>query len=124
MKSLIKIAHRAAERSTFRQRIGSVLFQGSTVLETGTNQLRHQSAIRTGHWPNSLHSEMDIVSKLVRAGRMKQLKGASMLVLRLKRDGSYGLALPCNNCFSVLQSVGIKRIIFSTDDNNFSTLIL
>lgn len=107
-----------------KQRLGAVLAKRGVVLESGYNQLRHQSAVRTRHYPGSLHAEVNVLSKMIRSGRMSEIKGSELYIVRLKRDGSYGLAAPCHNCLRLILALKVRSVIYSNDDNNFSTLIL
>jgi deoxycytidylate deaminase len=111
----INIALVCAERSTFKQRIGAVVFKGSRILGTGFNQTnRHQSLVKTSSWPGSVHAEVSAIADAIR--NYKDVRGADMLVVRLKRTGDMGLAMPCEACYNVLKSVGIRRVNFSDVD--------
>lgn len=39
--------------------------------------------------------------------------------MRTDTNGNYRNSAPCKNCYSVISSLGIKRIIFSDDDDKF-----
>ena len=41
---------------------------------------------------------------------------ATVCIVRIKRDGGFGLALPCHRCMALLKRRGVKRIYFSTAD--------
>src|SRR3990172_5162273 len=44
------------------------------------------------------------------------LKGSTIYVYRELKDGSPGLARPCNYCLTVMRMYGIKKMIFSIND--------
>jgi pyrimidine deaminase RibD-like protein len=43
-------------------------------------------------------------------------KGATLYVLRFKKDGSRGMARPCGRCHDTLNRAGIVRVFFSLDN--------
>lgn len=49
----------------------------------------------------------------------ENLKKATIYVVRAKKDGSLGLAKPCQACDSMIRDLGIKKIIYSKDNENF-----
>lgn len=108
--------------STLSQRVGAILVRGNRVIASGTNQLRHQSKLRTGHWQGSLHAEVDCLLNAIRT--RQKIKGSTMFVVRLKADTSFGLALPCEDCFEVIQGLKVKKVYFSTNQQTISEVVL
>jgi hypothetical protein len=51
---------------------------------------------------------------LKKSGR--RARGAYMLVVRVKKNGSYGLAKPCVKCESLAKKAGIVKIEYSTEN--------
>ena len=49
--------------------------------------------------------------------------GAIVCVVRVRKSGAYGLALPCPRCMSLLIKRGVKRVYFSTDEGIASLLL-
>lgn len=124
MRNPSVIAFKQAIKATYRQRLGAVLVRGNKVLEVGHNSLRHQGAIRTTHYAGSLHAEMDVISKMIRSGRSKEIEGSTLHIVRVRKDGSYGLALPCKDCIRVLLALKVKNVYYSNDDQKFSEVRL
>ena len=59
---------------------------------------------------------MDAILKLLRKGDgLSSLSGATIHVSRVNLNGNPALAKPCNKCLDLIKSVGIKKIIFTTD---------
>jgi pyrimidine deaminase RibD-like protein len=52
-------------------------------------------------------------NSLKKAGR--RAKGAELYVIRIKKDGSRGLARPCNGCQDIINKSGISKVWFSLD---------
>ena len=68
-----------------------------------------------------LHAE---VSALLKAKRSKQdLTHATLFVVRKDGNGQYAMARPCPACLHVIQTLGIRTIIYSTS-NGFIKEIL
>ena len=108
-------AQTIASQSKLKQRLGAVLLKHGRVIGAGHNQLRHQSTLQTDHWSGSLHAEIACILDALRKTDLKTIKGSTLMVVRLKADGSMGLALPCPACYDVIQKMGIKKIMFSTN---------
>lgn len=54
----------------------------------------------------------------VRALRKAGL-GATLIVARVKRDGSLGMALPCARCRSMIKAKRVVRVYYSHHDGSF-----
>jgi len=60
-------------------------------------------------WPNSIHAEVDAIIY-----SRYNLKGCSMLVVRLNKRNELKYARPCSHCLAYIVYVGIKKVIYST----------
>lgn len=110
---MIKIACKAAEKSTFdRHRLGAVIVRGHRVLATGVNGIRYSREIGKG----TLHAEEAAIVKMLRSNRQHQLIGADLYVSRVRPNGSIGLSRPCNRCMDLIKSVGISRVFYTTNE--------
>jgi deoxycytidylate deaminase len=116
---MIESATRQAKKSTFhRARIGAVICKGKRVLSTGINQTEHGSAEikpRFKRWESTLHAEADAISKLLHKRRLDDLAGSTIYVTRVLRNGDLGISKPCKHCRDLIESVGIRRIIYSNE---------
>jgi deoxycytidylate deaminase len=111
LSSLVKIAKEEALKSIHHYKIGVVIYDKNRVLSKGYNH-PNRSARKIKNkfkrYPTSLHAELAAVLNARRS-----LKGASMLIVRVNKSGTYGMAKPCNHCMMYLKYVGIKLITFS-----------
>lgn len=121
---LLKAAINQAEKSKYRHRVGAVLFKDSKILSYGFNATNHSNSVKTSHKFDSLHAEASALSKMIRTGRMKECYNASMLVVRLRKDGTLALALPCEDCYRLMKACKIKTCYFSNDDGLISEIKL
>ncbi len=65
--------------------------------------------IATGYNHEARHAEHDALSSAFVA----QTKGASILVIRLRRDGRLGLSRPCEDCRELLQYAGLRWLHYT-----------
>jgi len=70
-----------------------------------------------------------VINKLSASWRVKTISGfyaqklfkkTTLYVVRTDLNGNYKNSAPCQNCYSVINELKIKRIIFSTDDEKFA----
>lgn len=112
--SVLKLALEEAELSTYRFRIGAVIFKGSRIIASGHNGIR-SSRIHPlhKHYNNSLHAEQDAI---LNVKDWSTLKGYSILVIKIsKTKGILSMARPCEMCQQLLKHVGIKTMYFSNE---------
>lgn len=110
----VDLAVKEARKSEYKHRMGAVVFNKNQFISTGHNYAcrsinSHLPIFR--HWPTSLHAE---VIAIINA--RTDLKGASLLVVRINNKDELKLALPCSNCMAYLQYVGIKKVYYSIDE--------
>jgi deoxycytidylate deaminase len=113
---MIRLAKREAAKSKFYFRLGCVITKGNRVLSVGHNSIGY---CELNSFKNSKHAEMDAVLKLLRREEgLSSLCGSTVYVTRITPTGNTALAKPCPKCMSLLISVGVKEIIYTTDSNN------
>lgn len=105
-----KIAH--ANDLHDKWMLGAVLVKSGSVISVGLNKTKNNPAyIQFEHC--SVHAEIDALRKV------KSAKGCVMYVARRLKGGGWGMALPCNRCKKQLRAAGIKRAIYTIDDENY-----
>lgn len=120
---LLKLAYQASFRSNYTKfPIAAVLARGNYVISIGINsrtkthpkqKLRSNPENGSTYGDHHIHAELDC---LIRAS-YEEIKGASIYIVRRRRDIRYGLAKPCEVCMQELIHYGIKRAYFTTDNN-------
>lgn len=108
-----------AENSTYKFRIGAVIFKGSKIISSGRNEIR-SNAIHPKYkkFLNTLHAEQNALIGL----DWTQLKGCSILVIRINKNDELTIAKPCKMCMALLDYVGIKKIYYSESDGTIKKL--
>lgn len=102
-----------AAQSDCRMKHGAVVVRGGSVISTGVNKDRsHPRVVSTEHIKDhcSVHAEVDAIKKA------KDVVGATIYVARVNKKGKTRDSRPCNRCYEIIQSNGIKKIIYSTSD--------
>jgi tRNA(Arg) A34 adenosine deaminase TadA len=109
----------------------AVIVRGGSVVSVGYNKrntnafVEHYTDMAKGQrdWCMSTHAEMDCV---LQARAKIDLAGAKIYVVRkhvnVKKYGTFALAKPCEICQHVLYNYGIRRAIYTIDDNNHGTM--
>lgn len=96
-------------------RIGAALYDGKRLIVAKCNSYKTTPrALRWYKYPH-LHAEFAVI---LHAG-LDNCQGLTLTVARIKRDGSLGNAKPCQECQDLINHVGIKEIIYTTDSGNY-----
>ena len=70
------------------------------------------SIIATGHNSECIHAEESAINRSSKSN----IKGCTLVVLRVRRNGTLGLAKPCQDCMGRITIAGIKKVLY-TDEN-------
>jgi len=106
-----------AQTSSYKFRLGALVEFEGRVVGTGFNRLEPNGWIHTlnaqcGTLKNSTHAEIDAILNTPEDLR----DGAVLYVLRILKNGQLALAKPCEICLAAAESVGIRRIVYTTND--------
>ena len=120
-EKFIKLALNIANLSQHPKfRLGAVIVKGSNVLSVGVNKLKTHPLQNNPHTNNkslSIHAELCAILKL--SG--EQLKNSTIYVARILANGISGIAKPCDVCETLLIEAGIKRFVWTIQENNFES---
>jgi deoxycytidylate deaminase len=112
-KAYLSVARYFATKSKARNTHGAVVVKSGRVMGTGFNKDRnHPRSVSPEHIKTdcSFHAEQLAIRD---AG--KNLKGAKIYVARVNRNGNDRDSQPCPRCLLLIQSVGIKKIIYTSE---------
>ena len=112
----------AAAESTHKHKLGAVLTKSGRILAVGYNKVGHKSI--HGAWPNSIHAEVAVISKLLKPKHFHKLQGSRLFITRIRKNGQLALAKPCPQCFSLIKSVGIREVIYTTNKQTIERIKL
>ena len=98
-------------RETFR--LGAVVVRHSAVIATGHNRNLNNCGL------SSIHAEMDALWKT------RCTKNATVVVVRLLRDGSLACSKPCVACHKALKRARVSKVVYTTGCTHepFGTLV-
>jgi len=112
--SIIKAAVEASKKSPCTDfKVGAVIFKQNRILSFGFNSQRSCSSIESQYkrFDFTLHAEAHAASKIK---DRNLLKDASILIVRIKKDGTLSMAKPCEYCEHMIKSFNIKKVYYST----------
>lgn len=89
-------------------RHGAVIVRGGRVLAVGWNRSRCHD-----QWVLDRPRNVCTVHAEVVAGKQCDLRGATVIVIRLTGTGQLGKSRPCEACWAWLDSAGVHRVIHS-----------
>jgi len=110
----LKKAVEEANSSTYKIKVGAVIFNKGEFISSGHNYgcrsiKNHHPKFRKEKY--SIHAEVDAI---IRA--KQDLKGASILVVRVNNQNQFRLSKPCEKCRKYLKHVGVKKVYFSISE--------
>jgi deoxycytidylate deaminase len=113
IERIIEIARNQANNSTHKNKVGAVIFDKKGIISIGYNQMRSvkHNTKKFIKWPSSIHAEVDCIIK-----SKTNLKGKSLLVIRLNKLGELRLSKPCAHCQMYIEHVGISKVYYSTNE--------
>ena len=99
-----------------QHRHAAVIVKAGRVLAIGRNRNKtHPDSVLYADGERilkTIHAELDAIS---RVKNKEQLKGATIYVARLGRNGHPGMSCPCKMCQQLINKYGLKRAVFTTD---------
>ena len=111
---MMRLANKAAHNSNYFYKLGAVIVKGNRVIGIGYNKIGH---CKINSFPNSRHAEMDVILKVLRKeDGLSSLAGSTLYVSRITTHGT-AMAKPCVKCMKLARSVGVKEVIYTTDNN-------
>lgn len=118
---LLLVAAKAAENSTYKQKLGAVIAKGRRPISKGCNHFRSHRFSLMFPYNHVCHAE---VAAVLRAGYpRRRLTGTSIYIARINNTGETRLAKPCEHCQEVLKLVGIQKAVYTTNEGGYSELI-
>lgn len=104
-----KLAMEEAKQSDHKFKIGAVIFKGKRIVSSAHNAIRsNKIPYQFKTWMESLHAECGAIIKA-----HKDLKGYSMIVVRINNKNELMMAKPCELCEGFINHVGIKEVFWT-----------
>jgi deoxycytidylate deaminase len=99
-------------------RLGAVICDGSIPVAAGFNSYKTHPFLATRTPYPCIHAESACLLKL----GMDNSQGKNLFVVRIKADGSLGLARPCQVCADLILDFGIKMCYYSVNNEEWDEL--
>ncbi len=113
--NLVRSALKFAQRSTFwRARMSALVVSKKRILSIGINDVRYCKDLRRRKHERSFHAEQSAIVQMIKAGRMKELKGSTIIVSRIGKSNNQLMAKPCECCHELICFVQIRKVIYTT----------
>lgn len=103
----IKAAATATKYARHRHKLAAVIMQGGRPVSIGWNH-------------SAIHAEQSVINR----SHGIKIVGKDILVVRVRRDGSLGMAKPCLECIKAIKEAGIKSVVFSNKEGKFEVIKL
>jgi tRNA(Arg) A34 adenosine deaminase TadA len=117
MKKVIHHAIKAANKSSFKHRMGAIILHKGKIISRGFNQGNKTHPNGPSDRYYSLHAEIHAIS-------LAKNKGDTLIVVRVKKDGKLALSKPCSGCMEAIKAAGIKCIIYTDNKSDIQILEL
>jgi deoxycytidylate deaminase len=109
----LSVARYLAAKSKARNTHGAVVVKGGRVLGTGYNKDRnHPKIVSPEHIKTDCSTHAEEVA--IRDAGEDNIKGAIIYVARVNKSGYDRDSKPCSRCSALIERVGIKRVIFTS----------
>ena len=117
----LELAKNMARQSTYGKiKHGAVLVKGGSIISTSCNKDSFSSFGNRfrkhdcGHATH--HAELGCVLGIDRS----KTNGATVYVVRINREGEFRLSKPCPMCHEVLKFCGIRKVVYTVDEEEIA----
>lgn len=115
LENIIEIAKIEATKSNYKQKLAAVIFDKKRIISFEHNRVgeRRRNLLPSRcKWQNSLHAET-----LAILTAKTDLRGKSILVIRINNSGELRYSYPCEKCFAYIHEVGLKWLYYVNRNN-------
>jgi len=96
-------------------RLGAIVIKNGKIIGRGYNCKTTNDIFKLLGYKFSIHAE---ALSLVRAKK----DGDTIIVVRILKDNSLSMAMPCKKCYKFIKKCGIKTIVFSDWNGEIKSL--
>lgn len=112
-RSYLSVARYFATKSSARNMHGAVLVRGGRVMGAGYNKNRnHPDIVSPEHIKTDCSYHAEEVA--IREAGEDNVRGAIIYVARVNKSGKDRDSKPCSRCSALIERVGIKRVVFTS----------
>ena len=119
----IKLAARIAQQTEFKEyKHGAILVRAGAVINTSCNKNKYKAWAnqfrKKQHGHATIHAEIGAILGLDRS----LTEGSTIYVVRVGKCGDLKNSKPCPMCEAAMQYVGIKKVVYSSEDGKIETM--
>lgn len=121
VRRYLQIAKQKASESDYHQKHGAVLVKGGSVINVSFNNpqfSRFARRFRDNDCQATRHAEIMCVLGLAR----EVTEGATLYVVRINNNGNFMFSKPCDMCYEVMSFVGIKKVVYTVNNNKIKSM--
>jgi deoxycytidylate deaminase len=107
----LSVARYFAAKSVARNTHGAVVVKGGRVLGTGWNR-NNPTKVSPEHIKTQCSYHAEEVA--IREAGQDNIRGAIIYVARVNKHGNDRDSKPCPNCAALIERVGIKRVVYTS----------
>lgn len=112
-KTRLNKAVKLAGLSEERQRHGSAIYKGGSLISVGVNVVKNDPYF-VGDFARNPNHHAETMA--IRAAGQSNLRGATIYVARINRRGTPVFSRPCPSCMEAIELAGIKKIVYTVDN--------
>ena len=111
-------------------KLNAIIVKSGRVISTGRNTIQDTFFFNVQKYSKELWdinkcAEKNAILKALKMfDGLRHLAGATIYVTRFGTGGETKLAKPCVHCHEFIKTVGIKRIVYTNNENGTTTEIL
>lgn len=94
--------------------LGCCVVRGGSIQSIGWNKKKSDPTYMYAFGACSLHAEIHALKQM-----NFQAKRCILYIARWKKGGGFGLAKPCELCQPYIEKAGVKRVIYTIDNDNY-----
>lgn len=119
----IELASRIAQQTEFKEyKHGAILVRAGAVINTSCNKNKYKAWAnqfrKKQHGHATIHAEIGAILGLDRS----LTEGSTIYVVRVGKCGDLKNSKPCPMCEAAMQYVGIKKVVYSSEDGKIETM--
>ena len=102
-------------------RVTSAIVMKNDIISFGFNERKThplQSRFATNPMAIYRHAEIASIINGLRRISVDDFKKCDIYVARIKKDKSWGLAMPCKGCTEAISNFGLRNVYYTTDITN------
>ena len=88
--------------------------KGNRVISFAPNKFRNNPLVDSAN--ATVHAEI----AAIKAAGGKDLRGVTIYIARMAKNGNTAMARPCSNCMKAIASEGIREIVYTNDIGGIS----